>query len=54
MTKNEVYGVARSLLSAAGGFVVAKGWIDAETAVSLAGAGATIIVAVWSVKSKRK
>lgn len=54
MTKTEVYGVARAVLAAIGGFVVARGWIDSETAVSLAGALATVAAAVWSVKSKRK
>lgn len=53
MAKEEVFGVTRTLLAALGGFAAAKGWIDSETAVSLAGALATIIVAVWSVKSKR-
>lgn len=53
MTKNEIYGVARTLLAAVSGFAVARGWIDSETAVALAGAGATIVVAVWSVRSKR-
>ena len=54
MTKTEVYGVVRAVLAAVGGFVVARGWIDSETAVSLAGALATVAAAVWSVKSKRK
>ena len=54
MTKNELYGVVRTILAAVGGFAVARGWLDSETAVSLAGAGAAIAVAVWSVKSKRK
>lgn len=54
MTKTEVYGVARAVLAAVGGFVVARGWIDSETAVSLAGALATVAAAVWSIKSKRK
>lgn len=53
MTKSEVYGVARAILAAAGGFVVARGWIDSETAVSLAGALATIAAAAWSIRSKR-
>lgn len=53
MNKNEVYGVTRAILAAAGGFVVARGWIDSETAVSLAGALATVVAAAWSVKSKR-
>lgn len=53
MTKSEVYGVARAVLAAIGGFVVAKGWIDSETALSLAGALATVAAATWSVRSKR-
>lgn len=53
MTKNELYGVVRTVLAAVGGIAVGKGWVDSETAVSLAGALATIFVAVWSVKAKR-
>lgn len=54
MNKTELYGVVRTLLAAGAGFAVARGWIDHETAMAVAGAGATIIVAVWSVRSKRK
>ena len=54
MNKNEVYGVVRTVLAAVGGVLVGKGYIDSETAVSLAGALATIAAAVWSVNSKRK
>ncbi len=53
MTKDEVYGIARNLLSFAGGFAASKGWIDADTAIAVAGAVATLIAAVWSVRSKR-
>jgi len=53
ITKTEVYGVARAVLAAIGGFAVAKGWVDSETAVSIAGACATLIAATWSVRSKR-
>ena len=54
MTKSEAYGVARAVLAAVGGVLVGKGYIDSETAVSLGGALATVIAAVWSVKSKRR
>ena len=54
MNKNEVYGVVRTVLAAVGGVLVGKGCIDSETAVSVAGALATVAAAVWSVKSKRK
>ena len=54
MNKDEVYGVARALLAAAGGFAANQGWMDADTAVAVAGALATIVAAMWSVKSKRR
>ena len=54
MNKNEIYGIVRTILAAIGGVLVGKGYIDSETAVSLAGALATVAAAVWSVKSKRK
>lgn len=53
MDKNEIYGVVRTILAAIGGYFAAQGVIDSETAVALAGAGATIAAAVWSIKSKR-
>lgn len=53
MTKNEVYGVVRTVLAAVGGVAVGKGYIDSETAVALAGALATVAAAIWSVRSKR-
>lgn len=54
MTKEELYGVARAVLAALGGIVVGKGWLDNETVMALVGAGATVVAAFWSVKSKRK
>lgn len=53
MNRDELFGVARAILSAVGGFLVGKGYLDSETAMTLAGAGATIIAAIWSVKAKR-
>lgn len=53
MNKDELYGVARAVLSALGGFLVGKGYLDSETAMTLAGAGATVVAAIWSVKAKR-
>lgn len=54
LSKDEVYGVARTVLSAAGGYLVARGVVDAQTAVSVSGAAATLIAAAWSVRSKRR
>lgn len=50
----EIGGIVRTLISALGGYLVAKGAIDSETATTVGGSLATIIVAVWSVWSKRK
>lgn len=54
MTSQEIGGVVRTILAAAFGLLVGKGYIDGETATALAGAVATIGVAVWSVVTKRK
>jgi imidazole glycerol phosphate synthase subunit HisF len=51
---SEIGGIVRTLVSALGGYLVAKGVVDSETATTVGGALATIIVAVWSVWSKRK
>jgi hypothetical protein len=53
MSKNEIYGVVRAVFAAIGGVAVGKGWVDSETAVTVAGALATVFVAVWSVRAKR-
>lgn len=54
LSKDEVYGVTRTVLSAAGGYLVARGVVDAQTAVSISGAAATLIAAAWSIRSKRR
>lgn len=54
MKSDEVGGIVRALVSAAGGYLVGKGLVDSATATTVGGAAATIIVAVWSVWSKRK
>lgn len=54
MVSAEVGGIVRALVSAAGGYLVAKGVVDSATATTIGGAAATIIVAAWSVWSKRK
>ena len=54
MTATEIGGSARALASALGGSLGGTGLIDSETATTVGGAAATIIVAVWSVIAKRK
>ena len=50
----EVGGIVRALVSALGGYLVGKGLIDNETAMTIGGAIVPLVVAVWSVVSKRK
>jgi len=54
MTAEQVGGIARTALAFLGGIAVAKGWIDNATMMQLTGAAVPLVVAVWSVRSKRK
>lgn len=47
-TSDQITGALRTILAGAGGYAVAKGWIDAGTATSIAGALAILIVGGWS------
>lgn len=53
MTSAEIGGIVRTVAAFGFGFLVNKGLIDGETATALAGAVATIAVALWSIRSKR-
>ncbi len=53
MNKDQVFGIVRTVVAAVGGFLAGKGYLDASTVEALAGAMATIVVAVWSVASKK-
>ena len=53
MDKDQVGGVVRALVAAGGGYFVGQGLIDAETAMTIGGAVTTLVVAAWSVWSKR-
>lgn len=54
MTGEQIWGVARTILAAAGGYFVAKGYVDNATLQAVLGGAGTIFVAVWSVWSKAK
>jgi hypothetical protein len=54
MTSEQVGGLVRTAAAYGLGFLTYKGYIDAATATSLAGAAATIGVAFWSYWSKKK
>lgn len=51
--QEKVLGIIRHLLTFAGGFVVAKGWIDDSSVQEIIGALATLIGSVWSVAAKK-
>ena len=53
MTQDQVGGIVRALVSAAGGYFVGQGLIDAQTMMTVGGAVTTIAVAVWSMYVKR-
>lgn len=54
MATDQIAGVVRALVAAAGGYFVGQGLIDAETATAIGGAVTTLAVAVWSIYAKRK
>lgn len=54
MTAEQVWGIARTILAAAGGWFVAKGYLDNETLAAVLGGAGTIFVAGWSFWSKKK
>ena len=54
MTAQEISGIVRALVSALGGYLVGQGLVDSETAMTSGGAVTTLVVAFWSIYSKRK
>jgi hypothetical protein len=53
MKRDIILGFARHLLTAAGGFLVAKGNFDAADLDTIVGAAVTLAGAVWSALDKR-
>ena len=53
MTHEQVGGIVRAVVAAAGGYFVGQGLIDAQTMTAVGGAVATLAAAVWSIYSKR-
>lgn len=53
MNKDMILGLVRHVLTFGGGFVVAKGWIDAAGANEAVGAIAALIGVLWSAYDKR-
>ena len=53
MNMESVMGVIRHILTFGGGFLVARGWVDAETVTTAVAALATLIGLGWSLWAKR-
>jgi hypothetical protein len=53
MTKDQIFGIVRTVAAAGFGFLAGKGYLDASMVEGVAGAVATIAVAVWSVAAKK-
>lgn len=53
MNGDQIGGIIRAIISALGGYFVGKGITDTATVTAVAGAGATIAAAVWSVLAKK-
>ena len=53
MTGDQIGGIVRAIVAAAGGYAIGQGWADAQLVAALGGAAATVAMAVWSFRSKR-
>jgi len=54
MKKEQLFGLARHLLTILGGAAVAKGYMDEEITQEVIGVILTIFGIAWSIKSKIK
>lgn len=48
MTSDQITGIIRAVLAAIGGFILAKGWVSAETWAWIVGGVVTIAPVIWS------
>ena len=53
MNKDQIFGIVRTIVAAVAGFLAGKGYLDASLVEGVAGAVATITVAIWSVAAKK-
>jgi hypothetical protein len=54
MTKDQIFGVARHVLTFLGGFLVVKGYLDESLLNELIGGAITLAGTVWSIVDKNK
>lgn len=53
MTSDQIGGIVRAVIAALSGYLVGKGIVDANTATTIGGAVATIVVSAWSFWTNR-
>lgn len=53
MNSAQIFGIVRTLAAAAAGYLASKGYLESSVVEEVAGAVATISVAIWSVLSKK-
>lgn len=52
MNKEKFEGLTRHILTFAGGFIVAKGWVSEDVFAEIVGVLVSIVGIVWSIKNK--
>lgn len=52
MNKNQILGIARHILTFAGGFLVVRGHVDESTMTEIVGSTITLAGLIWSVVDK--
>jgi hypothetical protein len=54
LTKEQVLGIVRHILTFGGGILVTKGLLDEGMVTEISGAVITLIGAIWSIVAKNK
>ena len=54
LTKEQIMGIVRHVLTFVGGIVVAKGFASEELTMEITGGVMTLVGGVWSIISKNK
>jgi len=52
MSKEQILGIARHILTFAGGFLVVRGYVDESTLTEIIGSVVTLAGLIWSVVDK--
>ena len=54
MSRDQIFGVARHVLTFLGGFLVVKGYLDESLLNELIGGAITLAGTIWSIVDKNK